>query len=147
MMGWFIHRLARLRSSQSWTEAAPPAQQPSAADDTVDAPTVGSTGMLAGRHFTGWFELLEGLHGSRQTAAYERLLLDCIASAESEADERHALALAELYFRLAQVYRRRGDVEAEHALLVWWTGHPHVTLPVTTATLARLEHLRRRHAS
>ena len=105
-----------------------------------------TTGMLAGRHFTGWFELLEGLHVSRQQAAYERLLLDCIAVAEAEADERHALALAELYLRLAQVYRRRGDIDAEHALLVWWTSQPSVTLPVTTETMARLEQLRRRHA-
>jgi hypothetical protein len=146
-MGWFIRHLAWLRPSRSWTQPVPPAQQPSASDDSADASTAGTSGMLAGRHFTGWFELLDGLHGSRQTAAYERLLLDCIASAESEADEQHALALAELYFRLAQVYRRRGDIDAEHALLVWWTSQPHVTLPVTTATLARLEHLHRRLAN
>ena len=107
-------------------------------------PTDASAGMLAGRHFTGWFELLEGLHETRQEAAYERLLLDCIAVAEAEADERYAVALAELYLRLAQVYRRRGNIDAEHALLVWWTSQPRLTLPVTTATTARLEQLQRR---
>ena len=109
-------------------------------------PTDTTAGILGGRHFTGWFELLEGLHANRQAAAYERLLLDCIAAAEAEANERHAVALAELYLRLAQVYRRRGDIDAEHAVLVWWTSQPHLNLPVTTATTARLEQLQRRRA-
>jgi hypothetical protein len=102
--------------------------------------------MLAGRHFTGWFELLDALHTSRQESAYERLLLDCVAVAETEPEERHALAVAELYLRLAHLYRRRGELEAEHALLVWWTAQPYVRLPVTDATVARLEELRQRHA-
>jgi hypothetical protein len=143
-MGWLIRRRAQPRAPRNGRSAVGPAQRAAAAGPAA-APTVGTTGMLAGRHFTGWFGLLEGLHASRQQAAYERLLLDCIAVAETEADERHALALAELYLRLAQVYRRRGDVGAEHALLVWWTSQPYVTLPVTSATTARLEQLRRRH--
>jgi hypothetical protein len=102
--------------------------------------------MLAGRHFTGWFDLLDGLHTSRQEAAYERLLLDCIAVAEAEADEQHALAVAELYLRLAYLYRRRGEVDAEHALLVWWAAQPCVRVPLTETTMARIEHLRQRRA-
>lgn len=120
--GWFRRR--------SPAAVAPPDES---ADPAGQTPTVGL--------LLGCVEELEQLRDRGGDDAYEQRLIDAIALAEAAVDERHALALFELYWRLARHYRRHGRVDDEYALLVWWSAQPVLPLPLTSRMAQRLAEL------
>lgn len=136
-MGWIRRHRARWQPPRS--REAPSGDALAPGDEAVGPAAV------AGRDahdVLAWVDELDRLRLTGDDDAEERLLLTCIAAVEAEAAAWEAGVPATFYARLARLYRRGGDRDAEQAILVWYAAQQPVDTPLAHRLHARLERLR-----
>jgi hypothetical protein len=101
-------------------------------------------GHYKGRHYTEWLDELDRLRKSDDDAAYERLLRGCVDATEAESRAEGFGVAPAYYERLAVFYRKRGDHDAEVAILERFAAQRHAPGVKPAKLLERLARARSR---
>lgn len=100
-------------------------------------------GYYRGRHNSEWFPEVNRLRTAGDDVAAEQLLLALVDATEQEAEiERQFGVTPGGYEQLARIYRKRGDREAEVAILERFAAQPHAPGVMPAKLLERLQRIR-----
>ena len=100
------------------------------------------SGFYKGKHFTTYVENVKRLIRENKLDAAENLLLELVNATENEANH-DGLGVAPWYYeKLAIIYRKKRDIDAEIGILERFAGQKHGPGVKPPKLLARLEKLK-----
>ena len=101
-------------------------------------------GFYKGKHFTEHVDKVKSLMRDNRLDDAEKLLLELVNATEREARSDDGLGVAPWYYeRLAVLYRKKKDLEAEIAVLERFSRQKHAPGVMPPKLLARLEKLKK----
>lgn len=100
-------------------------------------------GFYKGKHYTEYVDKVKSLMRDNRLDDAEKLLFELVKATEREA-RNDGLGVAPWYYeRLAVLYRKKKDLEAEIAILERFSGQKHGPGVMPPKLLARLEKLKK----
>lgn len=99
-------------------------------------------GFYDGRHFTEYVDAVKQLMRENKLEDAEKLLVELVNATENEADYDGSGVAPWYYERLAVIYRKKKDIEAEIRILERFAHQKHAPGAMPPILLARLEKLK-----
>ncbi len=91
----------------------------------MDLDGTNAEGLVRGRHYTSWVDVIKELRREGGVAEAEQLLLECVAAVESESRAEGWGVAPAYYEQLAILYRKESKSEMELEILRRFARQPH----------------------